>query len=77
MIAKSSFTRECPICSSDSWEIVLPLAATPLGDRLSESREKACALPKYALDLALCDAGTSRATLARIPEIKYELCFRR
>ena len=72
MIAKSSFTRACPICSSDSWEIVLPLAATPLGDRLSESREKACALPKYALDLALCnECGHAFLPLVVSPEESY------
>ena len=54
----------------------MPLAATPLGDRLSDSFEKASTLPKYALDLALCDAETCRATLAGLTEIKYDLCIR-
>ena len=72
MIAKSSFTRACPICSSNSWEIVLPLAPTPLGDRLSESREMACALPKYALDLALCnECGHAFLPLVVSPEESY------
>jgi hypothetical protein len=72
MIAKSTFTRACPICSSDSWEIVLPLAPTPLGDRLSETREKACTLPKYALDLALCkQCGHAFLPLVVSPEESY------
>ena len=76
MIAKSSFTRACPICSSDSWEIVLPLAPTPLGDRLSETRERACALPKYALDLALCkQCGHAFLPLVVSPEESYNDYF--
>ena len=34
---------------------VLPLAATPLGDRLSDSFEKATSFPKYVHELALCN----------------------
>ena len=76
MITKSSFTRACPICSSDSWEIVLPLAPTPLGDRLSETRERACALPKYALDLALCkQCGHAFLPLVVSPEESYNDYF--
>ena len=76
MIAKLSFTRACPICSSDSWEIVLPLAPTPLGDRLSETRERACALPKYALDLALCkQCGHAFLPLVVSPEESYNDYF--
>ena len=72
MITKSSYNRPCPICSSDSWEIVLPLAATPLGDRLSDSFEKASSLPKYALDLALCnDCGHTFLPLVVAPEESY------
>ena len=72
MIAKSSFTRACPICSSNSWEVVLPLAATPLGDRLSDSFEKAISLPKYALELALCnDCGHTFLPLVVAPEESY------
>ncbi len=76
MNAKSSFTRACPICSSDSWEIVLPLAPTPLGDRLSKTRERACALPKYALDLALCkQCGHAFLPLVVSPEESYNDYF--
>ena len=76
MIAKSSFTRACPICSSESWDVVLPLAPTPLGDRLSDSREKACALPKYALDLALCkQCGHAFLPLVVSPEESYNDYF--
>jgi SAM-dependent methyltransferase len=76
MNAKSSFTRACPICSSDSWEIVLPLAPTPLGDRLTETRARACALPKYALDLALCkQCGHAFLPLAVSPEESYNDYF--
>ena len=72
MTNKSSFTRACPICSSNTWEIVLPLAATPLGDRLSDSFEKASSLPKYALDLALCnDCGHTFLPLVVAPEESY------
>ncbi len=72
MIAKSSYNRLCPICSSDSWEIVLPLAATPLGDRLSDSFDKASSLPKYALDLALCsECGHAFLPLVVAPEESY------
>ena len=76
MSAKSSFTRACPICLSDSWGIVLPLAPTPLGDRLSETREKACALPKYSLDLALCKkCGHAFLPLVVSPEESYNDYF--
>lgn len=76
MSAKSSFTRACPICLSDSWDIVLPLAPTPLGDRLSETREKACALPKYSLDLALCKkCGHAFLPLVVSPEESYNDYF--
>ena len=76
MITKSSFTRACPICSSESWDVVLPLAPTPLGDRLSDSREKACALPKYALDLALCkQCGHAFLPLVVSPEESYNDYF--
>ncbi len=72
MTNKSSFTRACPICLSNSWEIVLPLATTPLGDRLSDSFEKALSLPKYALDLALCnDCGHTFLPLVVAPEESY------
>lgn len=72
MTTKSSYHRSCPICASDSWEIVLPLAATPLGDRLSDSFEKASSLPKYALDLALCnDCGHTFLPLVVAPEESY------
>jgi len=54
MNSVSSHSRSCPICLSDSWEIVLSLAPTPLGDRLTSSFEAARALPYYPLDLALC-----------------------
>ena len=76
MTTKSSYHRSCPICSSNSRDVVLPLAATPLGDRLSDSFEKASSLPKFALDLELCDADTCRATLAGLTGIKYDLCMR-
>ena len=72
MITKSSYNRQCPICSSSSWEVVLPLAATPLGDRLSDSFEKATSLPKYALELALCnDCGHTFLPLVVAPEESY------
>ena len=72
MTNKSSFTRACPICSSNSWDVILPLAATPLGDRLSDSFEKASSLPKYALDLALCnDCGHTFLPLVVAPEESY------
>jgi hypothetical protein len=72
MITKSSFMRACPICSSGSWDIVLPLASTPLADRLSDSCEKARALPRYALELALCnDCGHAFLPLAVAPEESY------
>ncbi len=72
MSLKSSYHRSCPICASDSWEVVLPLAATPLGDRLSDSFEKAISLPKYALDLALCnDCGHTFLPLVVAPEESY------
>ena len=71
-----SYTRACPICFSDSWDIVLPLAPTPLGDRLSETREKACALPKYALDLAQCkQCGHAFLPLVVSPEESYNDYF--
>ena len=72
MITKSSYNRQCPICSSNSWEVVLSLAATPLGDRLSDSFEKATSLPKYALELALCnDCGHTFLPLVVAPEESY------
>ena len=72
MISNSSYYRSCPICSSESWEVVLPLAATPLGDRLSDSFQKASSLPKYALDLALCkDCGHTFLPLVVAPEESY------
>ena len=71
-----SYFRACPICLSDSWDIVLPLASTPLGDRLSETREEACALPKYALDLALCkQCGHAFLPLVVSPEESYNDYF--
>jgi SAM-dependent methyltransferase len=55
---------------------VLPLAPTPLGDRLSETRERACALPKYALDLALCkQCGHAFLPLVVSPEESYNDYF--
>ncbi len=76
MTPKTSFTRACPICSSDSWEVVLPLAPTPLGDRLSETREMARGLPKYALDLALCkQCGHAFLPLVVSPEESYNDYF--
>ncbi len=72
MITKSSHHRCCPICSSNSWGVVLPLAATPLGDRLSDSFEKATSLPKYKLELALCsDCGHTFLPLVVAPEESY------
>ena len=72
MNTKTSYHRSCPICTSDLREIVLPLAATPLGDRLSDSFEKASSLPKYALDLALCkDCGHTFLPLVVAPEESY------
>ena len=72
MITKSSYHRSCPICSSNSWEVVLPLAATPLGDRLSDSFQNATSLPKYALELALCnDCGHTFLPLVVAPEESY------
>lgn len=55
---------------------MLPLAPTPLGDRLSETREKACALPKYSLDLALCKkCGHAFLPLVVSPEESYNDYF--
>ena len=55
---------------------MLPLAPTPLGDRLSDSREKACGLPKYALDLALCQqCGHAFLPLVVSPEESYSDYF--
>jgi SAM-dependent methyltransferase len=55
---------------------VLPLAPTPLGDRLSETREEARALPKYALDLALCkQCGHAFLPLVVSPEESYNDYF--
>jgi hypothetical protein len=55
---------------------VLPLAPTPLGDRLSDTREKACALPKYALDLALCkQCGHAFLPLVVSPDESYNDYF--
>ncbi len=72
MITESSYNRQCPICSSNSWEVVLPLAATPLGDRLSDSFQNATSLPKYALELALCnDCGHTFLPLVVAPEESY------
>jgi len=72
MFQKSSYHRSCPICASESWEVVLPLAATPLGDRLSDSFQKATSLPKYALELALCnDCGHAFLPLVVAPEESY------
>ncbi|MCX6535399.1 MAG: methyltransferase domain-containing protein [Actinobacteria bacterium] len=72
MNSKTSYYRSCPICTSDSQEIVLPLAATPLGDRLSDSFEKATSLPKYALELALCNnCGHTFLPLVVAPEESY------
>ena len=72
MVTKSFYKRQCPICSSNSWEVVLPLAATPLGDRLSDSFEKAISLPKYALELALCnDCGHTFLPQVVAPEESY------
>ena len=76
MNRKKFLVRACPICLSDSWDIVLPLASTPLGDRLSETREEACALPKYALDLALCkQCGHAFLPLVVSPEESYNDYF--
>ena len=72
MTVKSSYHRSCPICSSESWEVVLPLASTPLGDRLSDSFQNAISLPKYALELALCnDCGHAFLPLVVAPEESY------
>jgi len=76
MSTKSSFTRACPICLSDSFEIVLPLAPTPLGDRLSESADAARSLTKYALDLALCSGcGHAYLPLVVFPDESYKDYF--
>jgi len=54
VVASGCFTRDCPICGSSSWNVVLPLTPTPLGDKVSESKVSAMKLPTYALDLARC-----------------------
>ncbi|MFM8852088.1 MAG: methyltransferase, partial [Acidimicrobiaceae bacterium] len=55
---------------------MLPLEPTPLGDRLSDSREKACALPNYALDLALCkQCGHAFLPLVVSPDESYHDYF--
>jgi hypothetical protein len=61
---------------SDSFEIVLPLAATPLGDRLSESADAAKSLTKYALDLVLCSGcGHAYLPLVVFPDESYKDYF--
>ena len=51
---------------------VLPLAATPLGDRLSDSFEKATSFPKYVHELALCNnCGHTFLPLVVAPEESY------
>jgi len=52
--ASGCFTRDCPICGSSLWSVVLPLAPTPLGDALSASQVSARELPTYPLNLAQC-----------------------
>ena len=76
MFSGKSYNRSCPICLSDSFEIVLPLAATPLGDRLSESADAARSLTKYALDLALCSkGGHAYLPLVVFPDESYKDYF--
>jgi SAM-dependent methyltransferase len=71
-----TFKRSCPICSSNSFEIVLPLTPTPLGDRLSESADAARSLTKYALDLALCSScGHAYLPLVVFPDESYKDYF--
>ena len=76
MFSGKSYNRPCPICLSDSFEIVLPLAPTPLGDRLSESADAARSLAKYALDLALCSGcGHTYLPLVVFPDESYKDYF--
>ena len=76
MTAISPSSRPCPICISDDWEIVLPLMATPLGDRLSATKDKALSLPKYPLDLALCSkCGHTFLPMVVPPEESYNDYF--
>ena len=76
MFSGKSYNRPCPICLSDSFEIVLPLAATPLGDRLSESADAAKSLTKYALDLVLCSGcGHAYLPLVVFPDESYKDYF--
>ena len=56
MGASGCFTRDCPICGSSSWSVVLPLTPTPLGDALSASQVLARELATYPLDLAECSS---------------------
>ena len=76
MSSDKSYNRPCPICLSNSFEIVLPLVPTPLGDRLSESADAARSLAKYALDLALCsDCGHTYLPLVVFPDESYKDYF--
>jgi len=52
--ASGCFTRDCPICGSSFWSVVLPLTPTPLGDVLCASQVSATEFPTYPLDLAQC-----------------------
>jgi len=71
-----SYSRSCPICLNDSWEVVLSLAPTPLGDRLTNSFEAARTLPYYPLELALCgDCGHTFLPLVVNPEESYSAYF--
>ena len=76
MSSDKSYNRPCPICLSNSFETVLPLAPTPLGDRLSESADAARSLTKYALDLALCSkCGHAYLPLVVFPDESYKDYF--
>ena len=76
MSSDKSYNRPCPICLSNSFEIVLPLVPTPLGDRLSESADAARSLTKYALDLALCSkCGHAYLPLVVFPDESYKDYF--
>lgn len=46
--------RACPVCESHSFDVVFPLAPSPLGFALRSTQEAARALKKQPLDLALC-----------------------
>lgn len=50
----SANQRACPLCGSHDHQLVLPLPATPLGDRFTETEAEALSLSVFPLDVVQC-----------------------